>query len=111
MSPTIFIDDYVSLYYPREKFAHSFAACFLMPASKVRTIIETEFGGRRLTFDQVLYLKRYFGVSFAAMLRKVREMGFVSAAQYEDCIKRDPDSREREVENPLPVSTPAGSNA
>ena len=96
-NPDVFIDDYVSLYHPREKFAQTFAACFLMPASKVRAIIEKEFGGRRLTFDQVLYLKRYFGVSFAAMLRKVREMGFVSAAQFEDFIKRDPDSREREV--------------
>jgi Zn-dependent peptidase ImmA (M78 family) len=74
-----------------------FAACFLMPASKVRAIIEKELGGRRLTFDHVLYLKRYFGVSFAAMLRKVREMGSVSAAQFEDYIKQDPDSREREV--------------
>jgi Zn-dependent peptidase ImmA (M78 family) len=68
-----------------------------MPASKVQAIIEKEFGGRRLTFDHVLYMKRYFGVSFAAMLRKVRELGFVSAAQFEDYIKRDPDSREREV--------------
>jgi Zn-dependent peptidase ImmA (M78 family) len=68
-----------------------------MPASKVRAIIDKEFGGRRLTFEYVLYLKRYFGVSFAAMLWKVREMGFVSAAQFEDYIKRDPDSREREV--------------
>jgi hypothetical protein len=41
-----------------------------MPASKVRAIVEKEFGDRRLTFEQVLYLKRYFGVSFAAMLRK-----------------------------------------
>jgi Zn-dependent peptidase ImmA (M78 family) len=96
-NPDVFIDDYVSLYHPREKFAQTFAACFLMPASKVRAIIEKEFGGRRLTFDQVLYLKRYFGVSFAAMLRKAREMGFVSAAQFEDYIKRDSDSREREV--------------
>jgi hypothetical protein len=36
-------------------------------------------------------------VSFAAMLRNVRELGFVSAAQFEDYIKRDPDSREKEV--------------
>jgi Zn-dependent peptidase ImmA (M78 family) len=56
MSPTIFIDDYVSLYHPREKFAQTFAACFLMPASKVRAIIEKEFGGRKLMSDQVLYL-------------------------------------------------------
>ncbi len=96
-NPGIFIDEYVSLYHPREKFAQTFAACFLMPASKVRAIIEKEFRGRRLTFDQVLYLKRYFGVSFAAMLRKVREMGFVSAGQFEEYFKRDPDSREREV--------------
>src|SRR5512136_916436 len=68
-----------------------------MPASKVRAIVENEFRGRRLTFDHVLYLKRYFGVSFAAMLRKAREMGFVSAAQFEEFIKRDPDSRERVV--------------
>jgi len=42
-----------------------------MPASKGRAIVEKEFGGRRLTFDHVLYLKRYFSASFAAMLRKV----------------------------------------
>ena len=86
-----------TIYHPREEFAQTFAACFLMPASKVRAIIEKEFGGRRLTFDHVLYLKRYFGVSFAAMLRKIRELGHVSAAQFEDYIRRDPDSREREV--------------
>jgi Zn-dependent peptidase ImmA (M78 family) len=96
-NPDVFVDEYVSLYHPREKFSQTFAACFLMPASKVRAIIEKEFGGRKLTFDHVLYLKRYFGVSFAAMLRNVREMGFVSAAQFEDYIKRDPDIRERQV--------------
>jgi hypothetical protein len=37
-----------------------------MPASKVRAIIEKEFGGRKLDLEQVLCLKRYFGVSFAA---------------------------------------------
>ena len=96
-NPDVFIDEYVSLYHPREKFAQTFAASFLMPASKVRALVEKEFGDRRLAFEHVLYLKRYFGVSFAAMLRKVRELGFVSAAQFEDYIKRDPDSREREV--------------
>jgi Zn-dependent peptidase ImmA (M78 family)/transcriptional regulator with XRE-family HTH domain len=96
-NPDVFIDEYVSLYHPREKFAQTFAASFLMPASKVRAIIEKEFGVRRLTFEHGLYLKRYFGVSFAAMLRRLRELGYISAAQVEDFIKRDPDSREREV--------------
>ena len=39
-----------------------------MPSSKVRAIIEKEFGGRKLNLEQVLYLKRYFGVSFAAII-------------------------------------------
>jgi len=86
-----------TIYHPREEFAQTFVACFLMAAFKVRAIVEKEFGGRRLTFEHVLYLKRYFGASFTAMLRKVRELGCVSVAQFEDYIKRDPDSREREV--------------
>jgi hypothetical protein len=43
-----------------------------------------------------LHFKLYFGVSFAAMLRRARELGCISAAQFEDYIKRDPDSREPE---------------
>ena len=96
-NPDVFVDEYVSLYHPREKFAQTFAASFLMPASKVRAIIEKEFGGRKLNLEQVLYMKRYFGVSFAAMLPKMRELGFLSAAQFEEFIKRDPESREAEV--------------
>ncbi len=65
-SPNIFIEEVVFLYNPRKKFTRTFAASFLMPASKVRAIVENEFGERRLTFEHVLYLKRYFGVSFAA---------------------------------------------
>jgi Zn-dependent peptidase ImmA (M78 family) len=45
-NPDVFIDEYVSLYHPREKFAQTFAACFLMPASNVRATIEKGFGGR-----------------------------------------------------------------
>jgi len=60
------VDEYISLCHRREKFARTLAACFLMPASKVRAIIEKEFGGRKLDLEQVPYLKRYFGMSFAA---------------------------------------------
>jgi|GEM_PF-1706475 len=48
----VFIDEVVSFYHPREKFAPAFAASFLVPASKVRDIIEKEIGGRGLAFDQ-----------------------------------------------------------
>jgi Zn-dependent peptidase ImmA (M78 family) len=68
-----------------------------MPASKVRAIIEKEFGGRQLTYEHVLYLKRYFGVSSTAMLRKVRGLGYISAAQHEDWLNLHPETREKEV--------------
>jgi len=96
-NPDVFSDEFVSLYHPREELAQTFAACFLMPASKVRATIEKEFGGRKLTYEHVLYLKRYFGVSSAAMLRKVRGLGYISAAQHEDWLKLHPETREKEV--------------
>jgi Zn-dependent peptidase ImmA (M78 family) len=96
-NPDVFSDEFVSLSHPREEFAQAFAACFLVPASKVRATIEKEFGGRKLTYEHVLYLKRYFGVSFAAMLRKVRGLGYISAAQHEDWLKLHPETREKEV--------------
>ena len=68
-----------------------------MPASTVRATIEKEFGGRKLTYEHVLYLKRYFGVSSAAMLRKVRGLGYISALQHEDWLKLRPETREKEV--------------
>jgi len=95
--PGVFGDEFVSLSRPREEFAQSFAAAFLMPASKVRATIEKEFGGRKLASEQALYLKRYFGVSFAAMLRRLRELGYLSAAQHEDWLKLHPEIREKEV--------------
>ena len=95
--PGVFSDEFVSLSRPREEFAQSFAAAFLMPASKVRATIEKEFGGRRLASEQALYLKRYFGVSFAAMLRRLRELGYLSAAQHEDWLKLHPEIREKKV--------------
>jgi Zn-dependent peptidase ImmA (M78 family)/transcriptional regulator with XRE-family HTH domain len=95
--PGVFRDEFVSLSGPREEFAQTFAACFLMPASKVRATIDREFGGRKLTYEHVLYLKRYFGVSSTAMLRRVKGLGFISAAQHEDWLKLHPESREKEV--------------
>ena len=86
-----------SVWRPREKFAQTFAASFLMPASKVRALIEREFGGRRPSFEHMLYLKRYLEVSCAAMLRRVRELRYVSGAQFEDYVRRNPDTRELEV--------------
>jgi len=99
-NPDVFIDEYASLYHPREQFAQAFAARFLMPPGKVREIIEKDLRvvpPQRLILDHALYLKRYFGVSTLAMLRTLRALGFIGRTQLEEYSKLDPDEREREV--------------
>jgi Zn-dependent peptidase ImmA (M78 family) len=99
-SPDVFIDEYASLYHPREPYAQTFAARFLMPPAKIREIIEKDlrvFSPQRLTYDQVLYLKRYFGVSTLAMLRTLRTMGYIGRTQLDDYAKADPEKREKDV--------------
>jgi Zn-dependent peptidase ImmA (M78 family) len=82
----------------KEQFAQVFAAHFLMPPAKVREVVDKDFGlGRRLSYDDVLLIKRYFGTSAQAMLRMLRDLNLISAAQYEDFLSLDPVAREREV--------------
>lgn len=88
-NPDIFIDEYLSLYHPRERFAQKFAAYFLMPRDKVEEIIEKDIRLSRLGFEDVLYLKRYFGVDTLAMLRTLREMEYISATRFKEYQKLD----------------------
>jgi Zn-dependent peptidase ImmA (M78 family) len=82
----------------KEQFAQVFAAHFLMPPAKVREVVDKDLGsGRRLSYDDVLLIKRYFGTSAQAMLRTLRDLNLISAAQYEDFLSLDPVAREREV--------------
>ena len=82
----------------KEQFAQVFAAHFLMPPAKVREVVDKDFGlGRRLSYDDVLLIKRYFGTSAQAMLRTLRDLALISAARYEDFLSLDPVAREREV--------------
>ncbi|MDW7761124.1 MAG: helix-turn-helix domain-containing protein [Acidobacteriota bacterium] len=84
----------------REQFAQEFAAHFLMPPLRVLDFVESEIGsggGRRLSFDDVLLAKRYFGVSAQAMLRTLRDLDLLTAAEFKDYLARDPAPRERAV--------------
>jgi transcriptional regulator with XRE-family HTH domain len=99
-NPDVFVDEYVALYHPREVYAQTFAARFLMPPDKVREIIAKDLRvntPQRLVFDQVIYLKRYFGVSTLAMLRTLRSLGYIGRTQLDDYVKLDPDVREKEI--------------
>ena len=96
-NPDVFIDEYVSLYPPREQFAQAFAARFLMPPTKVREIVERDIRPHRISYDDVLFLKRYFGVSTRAMLRTLRNLNFIRRERFEEFFQRDPWPREKEL--------------
>jgi len=93
----VFIDEYVSLYSPREQFSQAFAARFLMPPVKVCDVVEKDLRPQRLNYDDVIFLKRYFGVSTAAMLRTLRNLGYMRREKFEEYFALDPESREIEV--------------
>jgi transcriptional regulator with XRE-family HTH domain len=96
-NPDVVVDEYVSLYPPREQFAQTFASRFLVPPGKLRELIEKDLRTKSLAFDDVLFLKRYFGVSTRAMLRTLRGRGFLPEAKFEEFFKRNPEDREQEV--------------
>ncbi len=93
-NPDIFVDEYVTLYHPRERFAQRFASCFLMPRDKVREIVEKDLGKSRLDFDDVLYLKIYFGVNSVDMLNTLKEMGYIPPIRWKEYLKLDSEKRE-----------------
>jgi transcriptional regulator with XRE-family HTH domain len=93
----VVIDEYVSLYPPREQFAQTFARLFLIPPSKLQEMIEKDFRSRSLGYEDILFLKRYFGVSTRAMLRSLRGLGHLPDAKFEEYFKRNPEDLESEI--------------
>lgn len=93
----VFVGEYLPLYHPREKLAHIFALHFLIPKEKVREIFDLEFRSAKIAFDQVIYLKRYFGVSVTAVLYALHEFGFLSSAQFKDYQKREAEQFEEKI--------------
>lgn len=96
-NPDIFIDEYVSLYHPREQFAQTFANHFLMPSTKVEELIEKDIRSKQLRFENVVYLKRYFGVSTLAIMRTLRALGYLSPSKFEEYQRIDSDRFEETV--------------
>ncbi len=88
------LDEYVSLYPPREQAAQAFALYFLVPPSKLRALVEKDAGPRGLSFDQIILLKRYFGVSSRTVLRALRREKLIGGSRFEEFFKRDPEGRE-----------------
>jgi transcriptional regulator with XRE-family HTH domain len=78
----IFVDEYLSLYPQREQFACLFASNFLMPEEKIRSVIQKEQISGEIKYEQVVFLKRYFGVNTDIMLRHLSRLGILSFSTF-----------------------------
>ncbi len=68
---------------PRERFADWFAGEFLMPTEGIRRVLEEHgIGGRITEPGEVIHLQRYFDVSYATALVRLRQGRFLSQADY-----------------------------
>jgi transcriptional regulator with XRE-family HTH domain len=88
--PDIFIEEYLSLYHPREKFAQTFAVRFLIPHEKIKTVVEKDLHSKKMSFADVLYLKEHFGVSTPEMLHTLKGLEYISNSKYESYLKLKP---------------------
>jgi transcriptional regulator with XRE-family HTH domain len=88
-NPDIFIEDYITLYHGREKYAQTFALHFLLPPEKLAHFIEKDLRSKQLNLEDILYIRRYFDVSFLALIQMLKKMDFISLSQFKECQKWD----------------------
>jgi transcriptional regulator with XRE-family HTH domain/Zn-dependent peptidase ImmA (M78 family) len=96
-NPDVLVDDYLPLYHPREKFAQTFALQFLVPPAKLRQLVAKEMHGRSLHFEDVVHLKRYFGLTMATMLQVLHKRGFIPSHRYQEFQATDAGAFERSL--------------
>jgi transcriptional regulator with XRE-family HTH domain len=96
-NPDIFIEEYLPLYHPREKFAQTFALQFLVPPEKLNHLIQKEIHSRTLHFEDVIFLKRYFGVKTSTMLLILHRRELLPPHRYHEYSAVDSTSFERSL--------------
>lgn len=75
---------------PRERFADRFAAHFLVPEEGLLRVIGLP-GDRPVTDPRlVIHLQRYFGVSYATMLNRLLDEGYLTSERYEEYRQLSP---------------------
>src|SRR3972149_7348841 len=74
---------------PIERIANLFAANFLMPETTVSKLAGLH-AKTRLEAEEVVYLKRYFGVSYQAMIYRLKDLGYMRRPKLEKLLQTDP---------------------
>src|SRR3972149_1802234 len=72
-----------------ERIVNLFAANFLMPETAVSKLAGL-YAKTRLEAEEVVYLKRYFGVSYQAMLYRLKDLRFIRRPKLQELLKTDP---------------------
>ena len=96
-NPDIFIEDYITLYHGREKYVQTFALHFLLPPGKLSDFIQKDLRCKQLTMEDVLYIRRYYDVSFLAILQMLKKLEFISLGQFKEWQKRDWEQHENSL--------------
>ncbi|MCE2529725.1 MAG: ImmA/IrrE family metallo-endopeptidase [Acidimicrobiia bacterium] len=73
--------------------AHRFAGAFLGPAEALRKVLP-----RRLDWNRYLELKREWGMSMAALIRRAKDLGVINDAMYTRAMKQQSSYGWRKVE-------------
>ncbi len=96
-NPDIFIEEYLPLYHPREKFAQTFALQFLVPPEKLNHLIQKEVHSRTPHFEDVIFFKRYFGIKTSTMLLILHRRELIPPHRYHEYSTVDFASFERSL--------------
>ncbi len=93
-NPDIFIEDYITLYHGREKYAQTFALHFLLPPERLKDFIDKDLRSKQLSLEDILYIRRHYDVSFLALLQMLKKMEYISLSQFKEYQKKDWEQRE-----------------
>lgn len=107
-NPDIFIEDYISLYPGREKYAQTFALNFLIPPKELSGFIEKDLRAKQLDKEEVLYIRRHFDASFIALIQLLKKMEYISSHQFKDYQKWDWEPFEKVLFGPKKRVIPHG---
>lgn len=89
-------EDYLNANAPAmDRYANAFAAAFLMPRKAIERAIKNL--DKHLGAEEVIQLKRYFGVSYQAMVWRLVNLKFIPKARTEEYLQIKPRSLEESI--------------
>lgn len=80
-NPDVFVNEYLDLYHPREKFAQIFASHFLLSRAYLKDIISSISKKNTPELEEILFIKNITGVEQKVLLSALKEIEALSSTQ------------------------------